>query len=125
MWKGSGLNMKKRMVCVMLVIVLFAWSTMIDPVSAQALMSTETTAQATNQFTLSHTKKIMGVGTTATLTTTPYVSAIWSSSNSEVVSVHPTTGVMTANRVGYATITAYYLYGTGDSCTRTCQVRVL
>lgn len=117
--------MKKRCVCVMMVIILLALSSTVFPVSAQSPVSSEATVQAANQFTLSHTKKIMGVGTTATLTTTPYVTAIWSSSNPSVVSVHPTTGVMTAHKVGSATISAYYLYGTGDTCTRSCQIQVL
>ena len=68
--------MKKRIVCVMMVIVLIALSTTVFPISAQSLVSSGATVQATNQFTLSHTQRIMGIGTTSTLTTTPYVTAI-------------------------------------------------
>ena len=117
--------MKKRIVCVMMVIVLLALSTTIFPASAQASVNSRVTGQVANQFTLSHTKKIMGVGMTATLDMTPYISAIWSSSNPAVVSVHPITGVMTAHKIGSATISAYFMYGTGDTCTRSCQIQVL
>ncbi|MBQ3507148.1 MAG: Ig-like domain-containing protein [Clostridia bacterium] len=49
----------------------------------------------------------MGVGTTATLSTVPAVSAIWTSSNASIASVHPTTGVVTAHKKGTVTIEAY------------------
>ena len=100
--KGSGLCMKKRIVSMMMVSVLIGLSVMIWPVSAEStnvepLNAVEEAATAsTNLFTLSQTKKLMGVGTTATLSTVPATTALWSSSDSSVVSVNAITGQMQA-----------------------------
>ena len=67
----------------------------------------------------------MGVGTTATLSTVPAMSVIWSSSNFAVASVHTTTGVITAHKTGTVTISASFMYSTGETCTQSCQIRVL
>lgn len=129
--KGSGLCMKKRIVSMMMVSVLIGLSVMIWPVSAEStnvepLNAVEEAATAsTNLFTLSQTKKLMGVGTTATLSTVPATTALWSSSDSSVVSVNAITGQMQALKRGTATITASYTFADGGTFSQSCQVAVL
>ena len=123
--------MKKRIVSMMMVSVLIGLSVMIWPVSAEStnvepLNAVEEAATAsTNLFTLSQTKKLMGVGTTATLSTVPATTALWSSSDSSVVSVNAITGQMQALKRGTATITASYTFADGGTFSQSCQVAVL
>ena len=123
--------MKKRMLCIVMVFVLIGLSVMIWPVSAEPMdtgtmdVVEETVTASTNLFTLSQTKKIMGVGTTATLSTVPATTAIWSSSNPSVVSVNGITGEVQALKRGTATITASYTFAGGETFSQSCQIQVL
>ena len=113
--------MKKRLFCVLMVIVWLGLSVMAWPVSAEVNATSSSSA-----FNLSATKLIMGVGEVVTIEVIPgNVNPTWTTSNATIVSVNTNTGVVTALKSGDATITATYVDEYGNTYVQTCIISVL